>query len=699
MKLIYDNYHGNIEISLLESQLLQNPLLNRLHQILQNSTAYLVYPCCKTSRFEHSIGTMDYASKLMHNGLSNSTVAKKYINEKACVIRPLLVSKEEDFFKLVLQRQGMLDVEKGVILKKYNDSFNNILDSPMFLRELVDFIGCDFISRNFWFPIEKDEVGIDKPFSTFDAIFTLLLHESLRIQALLHDIGHLPFSHLFEFAIESINHVIDGQEKYKKFSDKIKSVVDEKDKLHEKIGKEITKFILTNLAEDYREEPHKALVVIFIEEILNEIRKGKKGHLFSLYQIISNTIDADRLDFIQRDGANSGVSVSAGNIDRIIKFYNLCELPDHFAKSTDNFSFLPSIQSISDIEELLRGRFAIYKYMVNHHAVKRTDHILQKIIEHKIISELENYSNSENNSEEYFDHTNISDSIDIALKIFNIDSKGNNFKTIIYQFFQLTDFWLLSKINTDFNKSIRSGGKDKYDKFLSQIYENKRHFKSLWKRGHEYSSFLELLGEMFFDEKDKYLEVHNPFEPRIKAEYNNYEDILDVVSCLEQIEKCQDDQSDKCQASKWLQSSYICDICQSKKCRKILRIKLARLVIDFLKICSNNNNDWCESIEKKITNVNIRFLLSQTKLKDGFEKDKLLLVDNKNKGSIDEFDNHSILRKALQNDIENSIQFFVYIWKEGEIDIEDSNKIIASEIRSQFKTEFTKCKELQNIII
>ena len=80
-KIIYDIIHGNIEYSNFEGILLKNPIVNRLHQILQNSTAYRVYPNLKTSRFEHSLGVMNYSGKMYRFGLLNSDEEEEYLRE------------------------------------------------------------------------------------------------------------------------------------------------------------------------------------------------------------------------------------------------------------------------------------------------------------------------------------------------------------------------------------------------------------------------------------------------------------------------------------------------------------------------------------------------------------------------------------------------------------------------------------------
>jgi len=53
---VADSVHGSIQISSLEKMIISTQPFNRLHNINQNSTAYLTYPSNRTKRFEQSLG-------------------------------------------------------------------------------------------------------------------------------------------------------------------------------------------------------------------------------------------------------------------------------------------------------------------------------------------------------------------------------------------------------------------------------------------------------------------------------------------------------------------------------------------------------------------------------------------------------------------------------------------------------------------
>lgn len=63
--LIRDPIHGDIELTDRERQVLDTPEMQRLRGIKQLGAAYLVYPGCLHTRFEHSLGTLAAARRIL----------------------------------------------------------------------------------------------------------------------------------------------------------------------------------------------------------------------------------------------------------------------------------------------------------------------------------------------------------------------------------------------------------------------------------------------------------------------------------------------------------------------------------------------------------------------------------------------------------------------------------------------------------
>jgi len=82
--IIRDAIHGDIELTQDEAKVLDSPELQRLRAIKQLGTAYLVYPGCTHTRFEHSLGTMAVSKRIIEaiqdSGQRVSAQTKKLIS-------------------------------------------------------------------------------------------------------------------------------------------------------------------------------------------------------------------------------------------------------------------------------------------------------------------------------------------------------------------------------------------------------------------------------------------------------------------------------------------------------------------------------------------------------------------------------------------------------------------------------------------
>ncbi|HEX6990079.1 MAG TPA: HD domain-containing protein [Bacillota bacterium] len=65
--LVRDPVHGDIYLTRVEADLLDAVELQRLRGIKQTGTAYLIYPGCLHTRFDHSLGTLRVAKQILDN--------------------------------------------------------------------------------------------------------------------------------------------------------------------------------------------------------------------------------------------------------------------------------------------------------------------------------------------------------------------------------------------------------------------------------------------------------------------------------------------------------------------------------------------------------------------------------------------------------------------------------------------------------
>ena len=162
--------------------------------------------------------------------------------------------------------------------------------------------------------------------------------ELVRISALLHDVGHGPFSHVSE-GVLSVPH------------------------------EELTKYVITETS--MRDLLEEKFDVNDIVDIVNG-----KGYLGP---IVSGELDVDRMDYLLRDSHNTGVAYGVIDYERIIS--NL-KLED---------GLILNIKGVQAAEGALVSRYFMYPSVYQHHTTRIVNSMfrrsLKKVIDEKIIEE------------------------------------------------------------------------------------------------------------------------------------------------------------------------------------------------------------------------------------------------------------------------------------------------------------------------
>lgn len=371
-KLIKDTLWGSIVLLPWEELIIENPVFARLHGILQNSTAYRVYPSLRVSRFAHSVGVMHVSAELFQACVWNSSKG----------VQPVQSSSQSESHCLMAEAAEL----------------SSHLDSSDHRTEII------FETKRHFHLVLSDGHPPD------DSLYILLA--ALRIAALLHDLGHLPYSHVFEFAVEDASssalrgEIPDTPRHQKPAKDKggkqsEEQLIVEKwraetttslthlknnkqGKFHEILGRELM-HTLEQLFAHQAEQPYAGCA----SELIKAALRILASELPITKTFVDGIIDADRIDFVRRDTHFSGLLTSSVDFPRLFKLFELhprSSSRKEVASSSPPFAAMPGMRSISDAEKLLWERFQDYKYIACHHRVHLHDELLERCIVQLILA-------------------------------------------------------------------------------------------------------------------------------------------------------------------------------------------------------------------------------------------------------------------------------------------------------------------------
>ncbi len=392
IRLITDTIHQSIPISAFETEMMATPFFYRLHDIYQSSTVYLTFPCNRTKRYEHSLGTMHLAGELFFSAITNADekVKKEFFKvskEKIDTIIyefckgsiPSYCSGQRDKIRQCFPPQRQRGIKN---LESYMEgfTFNNIKD----------------VALEHYFPSFSEDTSTQK------FIYQCIL-EAVRLVALFHDVGHPPFSHIMESVL--INLYSKCQKEENDFNDRkraelvecLKPYADNGDMenikyiikadktskhkaLHEQVGITMFHAALETYFKSIFEaqsEKRKTLDILLYSVCVSEIAFAMlnevDSYFVSLHRIIDGVIDADRMDYIVRDSCNSGTTWGKIPYTRIVNSCMLVKYKSHFLIAFPQ-------KMADDIADMILNRYKIFSRINFHHRSLKTAVILQNLI-------------------------------------------------------------------------------------------------------------------------------------------------------------------------------------------------------------------------------------------------------------------------------------------------------------------------------
>ena len=382
---IVDIIHGVIPYIGLEAKIIESTIFSRLHRIFQSSLAYLTFPSNKVHRHEHSMGVMHLSGMFFFHSICNSRPEE---------IKTLL---DEVYAELKV----WLDGADAVNYLKSSAVSDLQQDKDAYLRpkddKKITYPDCA-LYRQFTPVNLKPE----------DRFLYYTIYESVRLVGLLHDIGHLPYSHITEFALQRLYQdakSLSGDKDYKDNTE-LNNFVSimapyetsngHKTQIHELIGQKLVNKIFTTIKEGIGNSYETGLLfmaaVFYMSGQILKATPGDNTIYSDLHRIVDGVIDSDRMDYCYRDLYCAGISKELPQCERIfnsvqILYRNPPSIRENQSGNGTNaerkrcyFSF--TSKALGQIDALLQKRWDDFSSINYHHRVHKHELLLELTIYH-----------------------------------------------------------------------------------------------------------------------------------------------------------------------------------------------------------------------------------------------------------------------------------------------------------------------------
>lgn len=624
-----DTIHGLISLSEYEKRIISSIGFNRLHDVYQNSTVYLTFPTNRTKRFEHSIGTMKLCSDMLYFSILNAS--ENILNEFYSVF-------ESEISKIV----------------------EEVAKNPNFCEQKLGGRTPEAMPQIEFNKLRHSLIPNNVP-DKYQVIHLILI-QSVRAAALLHDIGHPPFSHIVENALKTVyqEYVNDDEvesERIRKFQQVMSKYFGENRKLHEQMGDEISDSILREIIvpisdedERYSENLFEILVLECVKRIFTE-----KKPFASLHRIIDGSLDGDRLDYVGRDAVNSGMNSGEIDYKRIISDMQL------IMNGGEIFFCIP-FKAVNSVEDFIKRRFNIYKDIIYHHRVIKTDYLLQYTVKDLVKKYLREPSKDilTNKVVIPFDISGLWFPLGDATTV----EKSNALS-------QWNDSWLMTVLKQIFyteyyrNNSIKKESSEYIlSQRLSELLRNKKCYYSLIKRSENFKIIDDSVKAILSKEKEaihQLVSKVNELSEQVKLTVPQDGTLVDMKGTLDFIDEVLES---TCKSSKGFILSFV-----TRRYKAMEIVSMETFIRDIVK----------EETKEVFTNTKLYDTIVEFKnISIGLDKPIYFFDYNENIYTLDDI---SGISDILRLDSDYLPVFYVYIlMKDGDTIIKEKREILLQRI-------------------